>query len=179
MPALEPTHPKFDFEAEKDYMLIRLNFLLDQLKYLIVDKHARRYNILTQVFCLKIHGISPACYRLIQGSNCILLPHERNLLKIKNSIGLESEYTKIIEEVAITFNDFRRHVILEMVEVHIVVMHPIREEGSINNPDDPHSTVFYMMVTSISARFSTILRLIPLGSSVISKLVVCLLKLCD
>ena len=28
---LEPTHSKFDFEAEKDSMLIRLIFLLDQL----------------------------------------------------------------------------------------------------------------------------------------------------
>ena len=28
--------------------------------------------IITQVFCLKIHGISPACYRLIQGSNCLI-----------------------------------------------------------------------------------------------------------
>ena len=74
---LDPTHSKFDFEADKDSMLISLNFLLDQLKYLIVDKHARRYNILTQVFCLKVHGISPACYRLIQGTNCIILPHER------------------------------------------------------------------------------------------------------
>ena len=165
---LEPTHSKFDFEAEKDSMLIRLNFLLDQLKYLIVDKHARRYNIITQVFCLKIHGISPGCDRLIQGSNCIILPHERNLLKIKNSIGLESEYTKILEEVATTFNDLERHVILQMDEVHIrsdASYKGGRVIGSINNPDDPHTTVFSMMVSSLSARFSTIVRLIPLGSS--------------
>ena len=84
---LEPSRSS-DLEIERDSMRIRLNFLLDQLKYLIVDKHGRRYNILTQVFGLKIHGISPACYRLIQGSNCLILPHERNLLKIKNSIWL-------------------------------------------------------------------------------------------
>ena len=88
-------------------MRIRLKFLLDQVKYLIIDKHGRRYNILTQVFGLRIqiHGISPACYRLIQSSNCLILPHGRNLLKIKNSIGLESEYTKILKEVATTFSD--------------------------------------------------------------------------
>ena len=28
----------------------------------------------------------------IQSSNCLNLPHESNLLKIENSIGLESEY---------------------------------------------------------------------------------------
>ena len=46
---LEPKNPEFDFEMEKETMRIRLNFLLDQLKYLIVDKHGRRYTILTQV----------------------------------------------------------------------------------------------------------------------------------
>ena len=37
--------------------------------------------------------------------------------------------------------------------------------GSIDNPDDPHTTVFSMMVSSLSTKFSTIVRLIPLGSS--------------
>ena len=88
---LEAGLSKSDLDIEEDCMRIRLSFLLDQLKYLIVDKHARRYNVLTQVFDLNIHGISPACYRLIQSSNCLILPHERNLLKIKNNIGLESD----------------------------------------------------------------------------------------
>ena len=39
-----------DFEPENNSLKIRLNFLLDQLKYLFVDKHARRYSLLTQVF---------------------------------------------------------------------------------------------------------------------------------
>ena len=69
-------------------MKIRLNSLLDQLKYVITNKHHRRYNILlTQVFALKVYGLSPASYQLIQSSNCLILPHERNILKIKNSIG--------------------------------------------------------------------------------------------
>ena len=37
--------------------------------------------------------------------------------------------------------------------------------GSIDNPDDPHTTVFSIMVSSLSTKFSTIVRLIPLGSS--------------
>ena len=89
---LEHTDSKLYFEIAEASIRMRLTFLLDQLKYLIIDKHARRYNIITQVFCLKIHGIFPACYRLIQGSNCLTFPHERNLLKVKNSIGLEQCY---------------------------------------------------------------------------------------
>ena len=48
---LEPTNS--DFEFERDSMRFRLIFLIDQLKYLLVDKHGRRYHILTQVYCLK------------------------------------------------------------------------------------------------------------------------------
>ena len=165
---LEHTDSKLYFEIAEDSIRMRLTFLLDQLKYLIIDKHARRYNIITQVFCLKIHGISPACYRLIQGSNCLTFPHERNLLKVKNSIGLESDYTKILKEVATTFNDLERHVILQMDEVHIrsdASYKGGRVIGSIDNPNDPYTTVFSMMVSSLSAKFSTIVRLIPLGSS--------------
>ena len=107
---------------------------------MILDKHARRYSILTQVFCLKIHVVSPACYRLIQASNCVILPHERELLNIKNSIGLESEYTKIPAEAASTFNDLERHVILQMDEVHIRSVASYkggRVIGLIDNPKDP------------------------------------------
>ena len=64
-----------------DSLRIRLNFLLNQLEYLILDKYFRRFSILTQVLCLKLQGISPASYRLIQSSNCLILQHERNLLR--------------------------------------------------------------------------------------------------
>ena len=50
---------------------IGYEFLLDQLKYLIVPKDRRRYSITTQVFALKVHDISPACFRLIQFSSCL------------------------------------------------------------------------------------------------------------
>ena len=37
--------------------------------------------------------------------------------------------------------------------------------GSIEHPEDPPTTVFSIMVSSLARRFSTIVRLIPLGSS--------------
>ena len=171
---LDSSDPKVDFETEnQDSICISLNFLLAQLKYLITEKHARRYNLLTQVFSLKVHGISPACYRLIHGSNCLFLPQERNLLRIKNSIGLESCYIKILKETATTFNNLERHVILQMDEIHIrsdSCYKGGRVIGSIDNPEDPPTTVFSLMISSLSAKFSTIVRLIPLGSSSAEKL---------
>ena len=70
----------------------------------MTEKHGRRYHIVTQVFALKLHGISPAGYRLILSSDCLFLPHERNILRMKNSIGLENEYINVLKETATTFS---------------------------------------------------------------------------
>ena len=61
------------------------------LHFFVGSKNNRRYNIITQVFSLKIFGMSPACYRIIQGSNCLILPHERKLLAIKNTLGISGD----------------------------------------------------------------------------------------
>ena len=179
---------------KSDSMKIRLHFLIDQLRYLMTEKHGRRYKILTQVFALKLHGISPAGYRLILSSDCLFLPHERNILRMKNSIGLENEYINVLKETATTFSQLDCHVIIQMDEVHIrsgASYKGGRIIGSIENPEDPPTTVFSMMVSSLAKKYSTIVRLIPLGSSsagsfsqlseilfLILKVVTCLLKRC-
>ena len=170
---IEYSHQDIEFEGPKIDNLpilpkLGIIFLLDQLRYLIVLKHGRRYSVTTQVFPLKVHGISPACFRLIQSSNCLNLPHERNLLKIKNSIGLENEYLSVLKEFSSTFKDLERHVILQMDEVHIRSDASYKGGkiiGSIDHPEDPPTTVFSIMVSSLMTKFSTIVRLVPLGSS--------------
>ena len=55
-----------------------------------------------------------------------------------------------------------------MVEVHIrsdASYKGGRNIGSIDHPEDPPTTVFSMMVSSLMTKFSTIVRLVPLGSS--------------
>ena len=143
--------------------------MIGQLTNLLTTtKNNRRYNILTQVFSLKIHGISPACYRLIQSSSCLILPHERNLISIKNTLGIEGEHFKVLREISSNFDNRERHVILQMDEVHIhsdAYYKGGRIIGSIDNPSDPPTTVFAMMISSLMNKFSTIVRLVPLGSS--------------
>ena len=57
--------------------------------------------------------------------------------------------------------------------------------GSIDNPADPPITVFSIMVSSLAARYSSIGRLIPLGSSSAEKLypviksTICDIEACD
>ena len=100
--------------------------MIGQLTNLLTNKNNRRYNILTQVFSLKIHGISPACYRLIQSSSCLILPHERNLIAIKNTLGIEGEYFKVLREITSNFDNRERHVILQRTKFIFVVMHIIK-----------------------------------------------------
>ena len=40
-----------------------------------------------------------------------------------------------------------------------------RINGSIDHPEDPPTTVYSIMVSSLMTKFSTIVRLVPLGSS--------------
>ena len=82
-----------------------LYFIVGQLTNLNHSENNRRYDILTQVFSLKIHGLSPACYRNIQSSNCLILPHERNLLHIKNTLGIDGDYFRILKEITSKFSD--------------------------------------------------------------------------
>ena len=49
----------------------------------------------------------------------LILPHTRNILKIKNSIVLENEYLDVLKETSTTFSQVDRHVIIQMDEVHI------------------------------------------------------------
>ena len=154
--------------CSSESLSISFHFLVGQLRNLINAKSRRRYNILTQVFSLKIHGISPACYRLIQSSNCLILPHERNLIGIKNTLGIEGDYFQILKEITSKFSHRDRHVILQMDEVHIrsdASYKGGKVLGAIDNPSDPPTTVFSMMISSLMKKFSTIVRLIPLGSS--------------
>ena len=58
-------------------------------------------------------------YRLIQGSDYLIFPHERNLSKIKIPLVFRLSI-QILGEVTTTFDDLGRHVILQMDEVHIL-----------------------------------------------------------
>ena len=49
-------------------MKIRLNFLLDLLKYVITNKHHSRYNKLTQVFALLVQKPESVFYGLSRAS---------------------------------------------------------------------------------------------------------------
>ena len=90
------------------------------------------------------------------------------MISIKNILGIEGDYFQILKEITSKFSQRERHVILQMDEVHIrsdvsfkggIVL------GAIDNPSDHHHNCVFNDDSRLMKRFSTIVRLIPLGSS--------------
>ena len=110
-------------------------------------------------------------HRLVTDFPCIELPSSTTrakLLAIKNTLGIGGEYFQILKEITSEFSPRERHVILQMDEVHIrsdAFYKGVKIQGSIDNPNDSPTTVFSMLVSNLMKRFSTIVRLILLGSS--------------
>ena len=81
---------------------------------------------------------------------------------------MENEYLDVLKETATTFSQIDRHVIIQMDEVHIQSAASYKGGkilGVIDNPADPPTTVFSIMISFLAKIYSTIVRLIPLGSS--------------
>ena len=54
---------------------------------------------------------------------------------------------------------------MKCTSVGVLATKGVELSGSIENPEDPPTTVFSIMVSSLAKKYSTIVRLIPLGSS--------------
>ena len=94
--------------------------------------------------------------------------HTRGNFENEKFHCLENEYINFLNETATNFCQLDRHVNIQMDEVHIrsgASYKGGRIIGCIENHEDPPTIVFSMMVSSLSKKYSTIVRLVPLGSS--------------
>ena len=149
-------------------ILPHLQFVINQLENLLVPKNHRRYNLITLVLALKCQLISPACYRYLQSLDCVSLPHHSTLQRLYSNIGLDSEFTRFLQQSTVDFNYMERCVIIQMDEVHVKSEYTYKGGkiiGASMQPDYPAKTVFAIMVSSLCKKWSTIVRLIPCSSS--------------
>ncbi|KAI6658153.1 hypothetical protein LOD99_11114 [Oopsacas minuta] len=93
-----------EHDIKGNTLLPLLQFITCQLENSLVSPTKRRYNVVTQAVALKVHLISPACYRFFQSLDCLFLPTTRSLRALSSCIG---------------FFERNRHVALNMNEVHI------------------------------------------------------------
>ena len=149
-------------------LLSSLQFIICQLQNLCVPKSRRRYNILTQIVALKAHLISRTCYSFLQSLDCMVLPHFNTIQKLYSSFGIDDEYTNFLQQATAAFSTQQRNVILQMDEIHIkpdLTYKAGKIIGGSLDPSDPTRTVFAIMVSSLFKKWSTIIRLLPLGTS--------------
>ena len=145
-----------------------LQFILCQLGNLCIQKNRRRYNTITQIIALKAHLISSTCYNFLQSLECIALPHFNTIQKLYSSFGLDNEFTTYLKQASANFKPQEKNVILQMDEIHVksdLTYKSGKIIGGSLDPNDPTRTVFSIMVSSPFRKWSTIIRLLPLGSS--------------
>ena len=149
-------------------VLSSLQFILCQLDNALIAKTMRRYNIETLVLFLKCQLISPVCYRYLQSLECLSLPHLSTLKRLYSNFGLDSEFINYLKQLVTQFNKWERNVVIQMDEIHVKSTFTYKGGkiiGSSLNPTDPAKTVFAFMVSSLSKRWSSIVRLLPCSSS--------------
>ena len=144
--------------------LAKLQFILCQLDNIFISKNRRRYNIITQIMCIKTHLISPACYIYLQSLECITLPHVHTLDKLYSSFGLENDFCTYLTQATSCFSSGEKNVIIQMDEIH-VKSDIAYKEGKLFapnlNPEDPTRTIFAIMVSSLYKKWSCNIHLLP------------------
>ena len=106
-----------------------LEFIMCQLENCNIPIKARRYNIITQILAIKAHLFSPSCYRYLQTSNCISLPHSDTLGKLYSSIALGHGLRVYLKKVTSGFSLVEKYVIVQMDEIHVNLTSRIRLEN--------------------------------------------------
>ena len=147
--------------------LEKLEFIICQLDNATIPKNRRRYNVITQIMAIKTHLISPACYKYLQGLDCLSLPHVHTLDKLYSSFGLENDFCAYLRQATSSFSPQERNVIIQMDEIHVksdISYKGGKIYGPNLNPEDPTRTVFAVMVSSLHKKWSCISRLLPCAS---------------
>ena len=145
-----------------------LQFVLCQLENVLRHKKHRTYNIRTIIVALKCQLISPACYHYLQASDSLSLPDHATLQRLYSKIGLDSEFTCFLRRATNNFSKSERNVIIQMDEVHVqsdLTYKGGRIIGSSEKSTDSAKTILAFMVSSLSKKWSTIVRLLPCSNS--------------
>ena len=157
-----------DDVCKEDNKLTAIQFIICQLENLLCHKHHRSYNIGIIIVALKCQLISPACYQYLQSLDSLFLPHHSTLKRLYSKFGLYSEFSSFLESATSQFSQRERHVIVQMDEIHLkseLTYKGGRVLGSSSNTNEPAKTIFAFMVSSLSKKWSTIVRLLPCSNS--------------
>lgn len=110
----------------------------------------------------------PSMYQYLQSLDSLFLPHHSTLKRLYSKIGLDSEFRSFLVSSASQFNQREKNVIIQMDEIHAkseLTYKGGKVFGSSLNTTEPAKTIFAFMVSSLSKKWSTIVRLLPCSNS--------------
>ncbi|KAI6651347.1 hypothetical protein LOD99_5313 [Oopsacas minuta] len=94
--------------------ITQLHSIVSQLENSIIVKTRRRYNMIKMILPLKSHLSSHAYYRQLHNMDCISLSHESSLRRLYSRFGLDTEFLTSLKAETGGFNQFERHLCLNM-----------------------------------------------------------------
>ncbi|KAI6651371.1 hypothetical protein LOD99_5338 [Oopsacas minuta] len=100
-------------------LLSQLYFILGELENSTVKKTRRLYNMATMILSLKCHLSSFTCYTQLRNKDCVFLPHESSLFQLYSNFGLDTDFLTYLRAETTEFNQYERHVCLNIDEIHV------------------------------------------------------------
>ena len=146
------------------------------------------------ILSLKSHLASHSCYMQLRRMDCITLPHESSLKRLYSNFGLDTEFLTYLRAETTKFNELERHLCMNMDEIHVksnitykgwfdilvthwyVVIYNYsyfsiagKFIGNVEFSNDslevePTKTILCFMVSSLSKKWSSVVRLLPLSN---------------
>ena len=146
------------------------------------------------ILSLKSHLASHSCYMQLRRMDCITLPHESSLKRLYSNFGLDTEFLTYLRTETTKFNELERHLCMNMDEFHVksnitykgwfdilvthwyVVIYNYsyfsiagKFIGNVEFSNDslevePAKTILCFMVSSLSKKWSSVVRLLPLSN---------------
>ena len=104
----------------------------------------------------------------MQSFDSLFLPHYTTLQRLYTKFGLDSEYITFLEKATSDLNQRERNVIVQMDEIHVKSEFTYKGGsiiGSSQNVTEPAKSIFAFMVSSLSKKWSTIVRLLPCSNT--------------
>ncbi|KAI6651128.1 Transposable element P transposase [Oopsacas minuta] len=120
------------------------------------------------ILCQLDNALIAKTMRYLQSLDCLSLPHLSTLKRLYSNFGLDSEFTNNLKQSVTQFNKWERNEVIQMDEIHVKSTFTYKGGKIIRsslNPTDPAKTVFAFMISSLSKRWSSIVRLLPCSSS--------------
>lgn len=158
-----------DVMAADDEVGVKVNFIIEQLKLMMMNKFTYRYRSETLVFYCILFTISPHAYKFARNSGMFSLPHPTTIRQVCSSQKLSpvADLCNSLTYAKIVFpklNSHERNVILMMDEIHLKTYVDYKGGnvvGFSHNSSSVAKTAHVFMISSLMSPFKEVVHILP------------------